>query len=488
MLTTAPPAARDLLDQAVSKRFPGYGVHEGRIDSYDNGMYRVIFDDGDAREFTEKEVRKMLKSEGASTKDAVLPVVPQRLPNPLPILIKKVYRDVQVVSGRALDKVPKFDRCAAFLKWLRIPEQMLNHRYDCYYVDDGREDATVRYGQKYVVPRDWCKFGLDVGDEMHKDWGISFHGTSCNSLRSIILSGGLRPPGTQTADGSVVQKVKGHLKWKEPRVFTSPTILYAGLYAKPLRFKGRFYQVVLQLRQDRAKASEIKHTLPHRWARHLELDVNVKNKAVGNYTTELASLQVYAILVREHGAHPFDDPEYGLYAQLKRKREQQDEARQEEAKRRKREKRAAEQRKAEQREAERVEAECREAERVEAERREAERREAERREAVRLEAERREAERREREADEERARTVQEHLRSFKWRTTIKSCLRLGAHSRVRRLQESVLAELVGYVSRRVNHPVLEMGDCKRLFRRKLKSLVDAGCVVQVGKIVKLKG
>ena len=66
LVTTTAPAAANLLHRYVRKKFPGFGVHDGEVVSYDNGRYKVIFDDDDEKEYSEAEVRKMLTHDRAS--------------------------------------------------------------------------------------------------------------------------------------------------------------------------------------------------------------------------------------------------------------------------------------------------------------------------------------------------------------------------------------------------------------------------------------
>ena len=233
---------------------------------------------------------------------------------------RKRRRGPSVLARGDERDVPEFNRCWDFLRSLpHLKTSLFNSRYDALYEDDGEDDALDHEGGDYLPPKGWCKFALRV-DDLRESWGISFHGTKAGSLADIVECGKLRAPGARTAGGATVRRRSGHTRWDKPYIFTSRTPRYASLYATPCQYRGRYYQVMLMLRQDRSRAYEIENTLSKMWDTPLRLDRNVSNAKIGFYTRHSSSLQLYAVLAKEHKYHPHDDDD-GELARHRRKRE-----------------------------------------------------------------------------------------------------------------------------------------------------------------------
>jgi hypothetical protein len=199
-----------------------------------------------------------------------------------------------------------------------LKESLFNERYHAYYEDDGEDDALEHDGGDYLPPKGWCKFALHTRS-FQEDWGICFHGTTASNLADIVEVGELRAPGSKTRRGSVRRR-PGHKSWDEPNIFTSITPRYASLYAMPHEYNDKYYQVMLMLRQDRSHAHSIENTRGDLWDLDIRLDRNVSNTRIGYYTRHQSSLQLYAVLVKEHEYHPHNNEQRGELGVHRRKR------------------------------------------------------------------------------------------------------------------------------------------------------------------------
>ena len=237
--------------------------------------------------------------------------------------MSKRKRGPAVLTGSDLSGHGEHNRCWRYLRSIQhLRTSRFNRHYDAFYEDDGEEGALEHDGGDYLPPKGWCKFGLEVNGGLKEHWGISYHGTTQENLADIVTTGELRAPGEQTSRGRVERR-SGHRQWDEPYIFTSITPRYASLYAKPVYYNGFYYQTVLMLRQNRTLAEPIGNTKPDLWGLDIRLDANVSNSKLGYYTKYEDSLQLYAVLVKEHTFHPHDS-DLGDLAKHKRKRLRQE--------------------------------------------------------------------------------------------------------------------------------------------------------------------
>jgi hypothetical protein len=139
---------------------------------------------------------------------------------------------------------------------------------------------------RYVVPRGWVRFGLNVPGraavlKIFQEWPVSFHGVKSETvLKSMLDSGGMLKPGDKLLDGTVLRSSK--CAGRQDRVFyTSPSIRYAGLkfYAEPQGWRRGTMRasLALQCRQkpgsfttqgetmsfERTWPGRLAHTCPH---------------------------------------------------------------------------------------------------------------------------------------------------------------------------------------------------------------------------------
>lgn len=144
----------------------------------------------------------------------------------------------------------------------------MNPAFNRIYSRDGKDIASGfkqtafscsidRGGEPYYCPVGWRRYGLDVGmtdeqfEKEYGQWPIAYHGTA-GSLAMVILLNGLR--------------ASGHgcfLKPNQGAVYLSPSIEYSGhpRYAKVLKVKSKYVQMILQVRVQRKKIEKHEGTL-----------------------------------------------------------------------------------------------------------------------------------------------------------------------------------------------------------------------------------
>ena len=260
---------------------------------------------------------------------------PSPSPSPSDSPLPSPPRRPRVLAGGAEWTSDEFKRCWAFLRSLRyLKTSSFDERYHAVYEDDGDEEPIDHQGGSYHVPKGWSKFALRLPAPLEEDWGISFHGTPAQNLADIVAVGELRPPGSLTAGGRVVQLPHNHRRWPDPRIFSSRTPRYAGLYADPMAFKGRYYQVMLMMRQDRSRSYDIEHTKTDLLDGDLRLDKFVSNERVGYctrdsssiqfYARDSFSIQFYAVCVKKHQVHPWKSADSAATSQTETREEEEE--------------------------------------------------------------------------------------------------------------------------------------------------------------------
>lgn len=96
----------------------------------------------------------------------------------------------------------------------------------------------------------WSRYPLKISkleEENIKNWDLSYHGTTCEAIKSILKDKRLVIPNNKT-----VYIRKGHIP-DQYFIFTSPSLLYAsfGLYSAPFKIKGsqKWWQIVVEIVQ-----------------------------------------------------------------------------------------------------------------------------------------------------------------------------------------------------------------------------------------------
>mmetsp|Transcript_19740 Transcript_19740/g.40274 ORF Transcript_19740/g.40274 Transcript_19740/m.40274 type:complete len:752 (+) Transcript_19740:157-2412(+) len=154
-----------------------------------------------------------------------------------------------------------------FLDTLGLNQCFFNHSEDkCYcercgshipktiHLGDGLFEILGTKGGVYEIPHGWCGFGLTLPPRhqalnIFQEWSVSFHGCPASSVSSILDHGSLRKPGDVLLDGqNLANRATGGEKHRQ-KIYTSPSILYAGIYTSPLAFEGSNVRIVLQCRQ-----------------------------------------------------------------------------------------------------------------------------------------------------------------------------------------------------------------------------------------------
>eukprot|EP00667_Euglena_gracilis_P002845 EG_transcript_2850 len=154
--------------------------------------------------------------------------------------------------------------CEEFLPRLQVGE-FLRRRHDqcfclkCYPKD--LPDVVPCAGHKFVVPRGWKRFGVEVlqgkaqANNIWHSWHVAFHGLAIDGLRRSFLHGQILLPGDKLLEGGHLGVRKGHIPARR-FFFSSPTVKYAELdmYATPVEWvsrEGFVYEAkaVLQVRQ-----------------------------------------------------------------------------------------------------------------------------------------------------------------------------------------------------------------------------------------------
>jgi hypothetical protein len=120
------------------------------------------------------------------------------------------------------------------------------HQYDCTYLDN-LCDTEERGGRNFFRPTNCSKFPLKRAAPIYRDpsYLTAYHGTPSANIPSI-LKYGLLPAGWDLGGFVIPQRCGAALG---PGVYTSPSPLYAQLYA-PVEQWGQYYvQTVLMVRQ-----------------------------------------------------------------------------------------------------------------------------------------------------------------------------------------------------------------------------------------------
>ena len=132
--------------------------------------------------------------------------------------------------------------------------------------------CMIRGGRPYYAPSGWKRIGVNVPgfEEQFGAWPVSFHGTNCENVLSLLEFGLLNP------GKGAVKSIHGaaYAKKGERPIYCTPSVEYASLYSKALKMNdGKWAQVVLQLRvhPDGFETNSI--TLDQKtWPHHIRFD------------------------------------------------------------------------------------------------------------------------------------------------------------------------------------------------------------------------
>lgn len=125
-------------------------------------------------------------------------------------------------------------------------DSLFDHSLDCYYHENNCH-IEIRGGHRYLRPSLCSKMVFRNSRAVFNDssWLYSYHGTDPKNVKSI-LENGLTYPGYSKGIG--VSTAHGGAYGQG--VYTSKLPLYAQLYAKCEKWKGKYVQTIFLVRQD----------------------------------------------------------------------------------------------------------------------------------------------------------------------------------------------------------------------------------------------
>ena len=127
-------------------------------------------------------------------------------------------------------------------------ESEFDHSLDCHYLTN-HAHIELRGGHRFVRPSECSKFVLKRSKAVFNDpsWTYAYHGTHPNNMKSI-LKNGLVYPG-YSGGVQVLVKKAAHGAAYGNGVYTSKVPLYAQLYATCEKWRNKYVQVMLMVRQ-----------------------------------------------------------------------------------------------------------------------------------------------------------------------------------------------------------------------------------------------
>ena len=221
-----------------------------------------------------------------------------------------------VCSSIGTIETPSKRLCAEYLSSLNWRKHFFNPSFNrCYCKDcypSKNKDTFFTGDAVYVIPRDWCRFGLQVDqvraavDQIWEYWVVTYHGTSPIAAQSIITHRQFLLPGDKCIDGSEIEIRPEHIPGKK-QIYTSPTIAYSSLpsYCPRQRFRStitkRWYnaRLVLQCRQDPDSFRIQGETVSAHGKRICPI---IPNDQIELLTTIRASIVPYGVLIHLEAA------------------------------------------------------------------------------------------------------------------------------------------------------------------------------------------
>jgi len=179
---------------------------------------------------------------------------------------------------------------------------------NCYYYNNHCHIET-RNGHRYLRPSNCSKFVLEQGKKHFTDYSLqySYHGTHPNNIQSI-LKYGLSPSGARLDNGVTVAENNGAAFGKG--VYTSKMPLYAQLYAPCEKWKNKYVQTILLVRQNPksileygAEGKATKNMIG-RDDIHLLYGDLIKEEETQFKTEEYKTIVIQALLIKIHVQDP----------------------------------------------------------------------------------------------------------------------------------------------------------------------------------------
>lgn len=211
-----------------------------------------------------------------------------------------------ISSCRKARLAKEFVMSLGWLKTMFNPAKDRCYCFNCYAPD--RRDVLDAGGEKYVIPREFTRFGLTVdpvftkSHEVFDKWIVTFHGTTKVAAQSIITNRQFCLPGDRLIDGSVLGIREGHIP-DQRFIFTSPTIAYSSspVYSPQYSFQSaedkKVYkaQIVLQCRQKPGSFKIQGETIG---LGHKRICKHISNDRMEYFTDIRASIVAYGLLIR----------------------------------------------------------------------------------------------------------------------------------------------------------------------------------------------
>ncbi|CAF2959610.1 unnamed protein product [Rotaria sp. Silwood2] len=201
--------------------------------------------------------------------------------------------------------------CGEYLKSLSWNDALFDRRFNrCYCSNcypNSLSNTLEEAGSLYVIPRGWCRFGLQVDkvradvDHIWRNWIVTYHGTSSEAAHSIVAHRQFLIPGDKRIDGEKIAILPGHIKEKY-HIYTSPTIAYSSVacYCPSSQFQSKITnkvydaRIVIQCRQKPGTFEVQQETIG---AGHKRICPFIPNSQVEIFTTVRASIVPYGILI-----------------------------------------------------------------------------------------------------------------------------------------------------------------------------------------------
>jgi hypothetical protein len=204
-----------------------------------------------------------------------------------------------------------FKLCLDYMLSLNLSKRLFDRSHNrcycerCYGVE--RRDVVMQGDSRYVIPRGWVRFGLNVDgaqadvEDIWRKWVVTYHGTSPVAAKSILEHHQFLVPGDTCIGGSIIRIREGHIPGKF-QVYTSPTIAYSGLdmYSHSTIFRSPSghsskAKIVLQCRQRPEFFRVQPETIG---AGKTRICPHIPNSEVEYYTEVRSSIVPYGLLIR----------------------------------------------------------------------------------------------------------------------------------------------------------------------------------------------